>query len=126
MLELYRLEVGYIPGAMEDKWFIYFENGWLRFHRSWTGTCIYGLKVQPTPQGGQVAESWVNRDPEQYRSTDTGYDRRLVDFLIDAFLLRKEGIKFPMPRNSVELPKGVLQHSIAGRGYPESEADTAS
>ena len=123
MLELDRLEVGYVPGAMEDKWFIYFENGWLRFHRSWTGACIYGLKVQTTSQGGQVAESWVNRDAEQYRSTDTGYDRRLVDFLIDAFLLRKAESRFPMPMNAAELPKGLLQHSVVGRGYPEVEAE---
>ena len=26
---------------MEDKWFIFMENGILYFHRSWTGVCIY-------------------------------------------------------------------------------------
>ena len=122
--ELERLEVGYVPEAMEDKWFIYFENGWLRFHRSWTGACIYGLKVQASPVGGRISESWANRDAEQYRRTDAEYDRRLVDFLIDAFLLKKEGIKFPMPENSADLPKGLLQHSVVGRGYPEADTET--
>ena len=124
MPEVDRLEVGYVPGTMEDKWFIYFENGWLRFHRSWTGACIYGLKVQTTSEGGQVTESWVNRDAEQYRGTDVEYDRRLVDFLIDAFLLKKEGIKFPMPKSSADLPNGLLQHSAVGRGYPEVDTET--
>ena len=25
----------------EDKWFIYWENDTLFFHRSWTGVCVY-------------------------------------------------------------------------------------
>lgn len=32
-----RLQLGLIPQEMEDKWFVYFENGWLYLHRSWTG-----------------------------------------------------------------------------------------
>ena len=32
-----RLREGLIPAAMEDKWFVYFDHGWLYLHRSWTG-----------------------------------------------------------------------------------------
>ncbi|WP_223257705.1 hypothetical protein [Pectobacterium peruviense] len=35
--EAEQMRQGIIPKQMEDKWFIYFEDGWLRFHRSWTG-----------------------------------------------------------------------------------------
>jgi hypothetical protein len=35
-----------LPHAMEDKWFIYFDQGWLLFHRSWTGAAIYGLRLE--------------------------------------------------------------------------------
>ena len=45
------LVMGLIPKGMEDKWFVYFDgpahrHGWLLFHRSWTGACIYGIEQQ--------------------------------------------------------------------------------
>lgn len=32
---------GAIPWQMEDKWFIFYEDGRLFFHRSWTGLCVF-------------------------------------------------------------------------------------
>jgi hypothetical protein len=106
---------------MEDKWFIYYEHGWLNFYRSWTGAYIYALQLEGSPGGMRVVDSWVNRNPQQYAASDTAYDRRLVRFLIDAFLLKKSGVVFPMPKGVPgDVPKGVVQHSCIGRGYPES------
>ena len=110
---------GLVPSAMEDKWFIYFEDGWLRFHRSWTGAFIYGLRLERSPADLRVVESWVNRNPDQHKASDTSYDRKLVRFLIDAFLLKKEDAKFPLPSNAKNWPQGVVQHTLVGRGYPE-------
>ena len=42
-----RLRQGLIPQEMEDKWFIYLEDGQLCLHRSWTGTWIYALRLEP-------------------------------------------------------------------------------
>ena len=92
------LAKGYLPESMEDKWFIYYERGWLKFHRSWTGFCIYGLHFQESPRGLQPLDSWVNRDPHQYKETDTAYDRELAGFLIDRFLLNKANAVFPRRR----------------------------
>jgi len=33
--------MGLVPEEIEDKWFIYWEDDTLFFHRSWTGNCIY-------------------------------------------------------------------------------------
>ena len=118
-----QLMLGVIPQQMEDKWFIYFADGWLRFHRSWTGAFIYALRLDGSPAGVRVVESWVNRNPQQYAARDAAYDRRLVAFLIDAFLLRKPNVQFPMPSSSAGTPKGVVQHSITGRAYPESDLE---
>jgi len=101
---------GLVPGRMEDKWFIYYEDGWLRFHRSWTGAFIYALRLDGSPAGMRVTQSWVNRNPQQYKETDTAYDRKLVRFLIDTLLLRKSDIVFPT-------------RASAGTGYPESGAE---
>ena len=88
--EAEHLMLGLIPQAMEDKWFVYFEDGWLRFHRSWTGYCIYALRLDGSPLGVRVLESWVNRNPQQYTATDVAEDRARVRSLMDR-LLRTHG-----------------------------------
>jgi len=54
--EAERLVLGLRPAGMEDKWFICFHQGWLLFHRSWTGVCIYGLQLERLADGVRVAE----------------------------------------------------------------------
>jgi hypothetical protein len=119
--EMDLLVFGVIPKEMEDKWFICLHQGWLLFHRSWTGACIYGLRLEAMRGGARVADSWVSRDPAQYKGTSVEYDRKLVRFLIDAFLLHRPAT-FPMPAG-VEAPPGAYQHSVVGRAYPESPAE---
>ena len=64
-----RMQRGYIAKEMEQKWNIYLEGDWLYFCRSWTGYCIYQLRLEQIGEGYQVAEAWLNRDPaQQYRS----------------------------------------------------------
>ncbi len=113
------LVFGLIPKEMEDKWFICFHQGWLLFHRSWTGACIYGLHLEAVRGGSRATDSWVSRDGAQYKGVDVEYDRKLLRFLIDALLLRREAI-FPMPAGVESVPPGVYQHSVVGRAYPES------
>jgi hypothetical protein len=117
------LRVGLVPQEMEDKWFIYFDDNWLRFHRSWTGALIYALQLAESTKGVHVTASWVNRDPEQYTETDLGYDRNVLRFLIDALLLQKTDIAFPMRAGNADAPPGLFQHSYVGRANRESKAD---
>lgn len=35
------IRFGSLPWQMEDKWFIFYEDGKLFFHRSWTGLCVF-------------------------------------------------------------------------------------
>lgn len=110
---------GLRPRAMEDKWFIYFEDDWLCLHRSWTGSLIFWLKLDGCPAGVRVTKAWVNRDPEQYRETDSSYDGMMLDFLIRRLLLHQDA-EFPVrPTDVANSPKGVFQHHIVGRAYPE-------
>lgn len=59
---------GLVPESMDDKWFIYSENDWVYFHRSWTGHCIYKLKLDGASAGVRVTEAWVSRDSSYYNS----------------------------------------------------------
>jgi hypothetical protein len=102
--EAEQLVLGFVPGQMEDKWFIYFESGWLRFHRSWTGAFIYALRLDGSGSGVRVLESWVNRDTSQYRLNDSEFDRRFVRYLIDVLLLKKRNVVFPVPPQEAGAP----------------------
>ena len=113
------LVLGLRPAGMDDKWFICFHQGWLLFHRSWTGVCIYGLQLERLAGGVQVRDSWVNRDPSQYKGTELEYDRKLARFLIDALLLHRPAV-FPLPAGVEHMPPGAYQHSVVGRAFPES------
>lgn len=64
--EFERISLGLKPETMEGKWFIFLDGEWLSFHRSWTGICVYQVRLEQTANGHRVAEAWVNRDPEQY------------------------------------------------------------
>lgn len=69
------LSRGHVPTEMEDRWFSYMEDDVLYIHRSWSGNCIF--KVRLNPSGDHTAV--INRDPEQFGSEDT--DRDLEDLM---------------------------------------------
>jgi hypothetical protein len=85
------IKKGHVP-VDDDKWFIYFDEKrrQLFFHRTWTGFCVYRVTLRPFSGGWEIAETWVNRDSEQYESTDPTYDAAVLLWLIDVFLLDKE------------------------------------
>jgi hypothetical protein len=80
---------GFIPKEMEDKWFIYYENETLYFHRSWTGNCIFVVHFVLDEGPMRATHIEANRDPVQYNNASDGKDLRLVNRLIDTLLLRK-------------------------------------
>ena len=111
---------GLIPRQMEDKWFIYFHEEWLYFLRSWTGAYVFALRLDGSPAGVRVTDSWVNREPNENKGNDDEYDRKLLSFLVDALLLGKS-VQFPLPSDQFGFKPGVVQHSYVGRAYPEVE-----
>ncbi|MBE0564480.1 MAG: hypothetical protein IH621_00860 [Krumholzibacteria bacterium] len=92
--EMQAIRHGVIPAQMEDKWFIYWRDDRLHCHRSWTGICIYVARFEPDGGGARLVGAAVNRNPEQYGSTDDEQDARLLEYVIDAVLLRRE-VEFP-------------------------------
>jgi hypothetical protein len=104
---------GVIPEVMEDKWFIYFSENHLYFHRSWTGICTYVVEFDPPPNGWRAIRLFANRDPTQYACTDDSADVALLWFLIDVLLLHRTHV-FPDSGLSEEEAPLVAWH-IAGR-----------
>ena len=85
--EYENLKRGFVPMQMEDKWFIYFEDDWLHFHRSWTGHEVYKAKVEHTGGEHIIKEFWAERNPEKNKNEDDEKDIENLYFLIGAALL---------------------------------------
>lgn len=85
--ELEMLKKGHIPEAMEDHWFMYFENNKLYIHRSWTGFCLYIISVS---ENGMICNAQVNRNKEQYTNFNDEYDKYMIASLIYKLVERKD------------------------------------
>jgi 8-oxo-dGTP pyrophosphatase MutT (NUDIX family) len=88
--EMAQLIRGFIPKAMEQKWFAYFEDGTLRIHRSWTGFEAYRLHLTPMKEEKghwSVIKTEFNRHPGQMLVDDREALTNLHD-LVEELLLR--------------------------------------
>jgi len=91
------LKKGLIPEEMEDKWFIYFENNWLYFHRSWTGYGIFKAEIIEEKNNNddkiyKINEFYVESNKEYYNSDNGENELDLIRQLI-YFGLLKFGIR---------------------------------
>ena len=111
--EMEMIQRGVVPEQMEDKWFIYWEEGTLYFHRSWTGFCIYVVRFAPENRSWRMVGADVSRDPEEYKETSDEKDALLVSALVDVLLLRRDPA-LPKEGESDE-QAAVLDWSMIGR-----------
>ncbi|MGH9555482.1 MAG: hypothetical protein ACRD2Y_06630 [Terriglobales bacterium] len=111
--EAERIRLGLVPAQMEDKWFIFLEAAQLYLHRSWSGFCMFRVRLEPAGEGVRVAEAWVNRDPEQYSGTDDVYDVALLAYLIDRLLLGRQP-PFPFPEGLQPEAESLFRHHMVG------------
>jgi hypothetical protein len=95
--EFAKIKVGHVSQDMDDKWDIGFEDPWLLICRSWSGHCIYKIRIMSDDASATIAESWVNRDPMQYQLTNLDYDRRFSLWLINRRLLGNDDPAAPSP-----------------------------
>lgn len=113
--EFEQIKRGFVPKAMEDKWFICFEDGTLYFHRSWTGVCVFSLKLVEENGRFEAAQALLNSELEL---TDLSYQAELLDYLIRRLLLKQDA-PFPKPGGIFKRLAGVFQHHVSGTGYSE-------
>ena len=111
--EMEAIRMGVIPRQMEDKWFVYWKDGDLYFHRSWTGFCTYIVHFKDQEGGARMFKAEVNRDPDQYTETDNAYDAQLIAYLVDVLLLQKESV-FP-GKGGTPGEQAIANWSMVGR-----------
>jgi hypothetical protein len=104
---------GLVPREMEDKWFVFFENGLLHMHRSWTGYCIYRVQFEAGPDDCRATEAIVNDDPDQYRANGDVHEGESLRALISILLLRRPT---PYPTSASDADAAAMeQWSVMGR-----------
>lgn len=113
--EFRTMKAGLIPEAMEDKWFVYFKDGHLLIHRSWTGMPVYKVKIQKIGEGYKVGIAYMSVG---LVNDDKAYQANLLNFLVSNLLLGKS-VPFPNDNTFKEKIPGIVQHGFSGTGYPE-------
>ena len=82
-----KLIKGLIPKQMEDKWFVFYADNWLYFHRSWTGFGIYKAKIIKKNDSYFIKEFQAERNQDKYHNEDDNTDIENISFLIGRGLL---------------------------------------
>jgi len=113
--EYERIQCGFVPSVMEEKWFIYFDEPFLFLHRSWTGQAAYQIELEPDENGARVVGA--ARSGDFLSDGDEAYDSAFLEFLIATFLLGRNA-PFPLPEGE-NANSGVYQHVMAGTGASE-------
>lgn len=110
--EMERIKLGVVPEQMEDKWFVYWQDSTLYFHRSWTGFCIFVVHFVPEGESCRMVSAELNRDPEQVGKPQ-GRDDEMMSYLIDALLLRRDAV---LPSDEPDEGQRALEMwSVVGR-----------
>jgi hypothetical protein len=81
------IKKGLIPKEMEDKWFIFYEDGYLYFHRSWTGRGIFKAEIIKEDNGYIIKEFSAEADKKISKMNDEKNIRTFV-MLISMGLLK--------------------------------------
>lgn len=110
--EMVRIRQGVIPSQMEDKWFVYWHDNALSFHRSWTGICIYVVHFVPEGESCRMVRATRNRDPDEVNEGESQHDA-MVSYLIDVLLLHEDA-EFPSTESN-EMRRAMEGWSIMGR-----------
>ena len=95
--EFLRLKRGFVAESMDDclradRWHVFFKDPWLHFVRSWTGFCVYKVRLEVSDGGCKIVQAFASRDAKQYGGTDARQDVEILSFLIDHLLLDRDQI----------------------------------
>jgi hypothetical protein len=139
--QLEKLKNGFAASDMDQKWNIYFDDGKLYLHRSWTGSCIYIADVFEQKDGsGLITTVTVNRNKDEYNFSSAEADKNLIRKIIQFQLLdyeprvkeidlsdeRLSVIKKEIPAEYVTASFSYYKESIANlrltwNSYPENK-----
>jgi len=117
--EFVRLRQGLIPRQMEDKWFVYYDEPFLYWHRSWSGKPVYRIEFALKDGTARVIDAQISKALGA-NEAELAHQAQMLDFLVSNLMLG-QAKPFPRPPGLREPQAGIFQHHIAGTAYPERE-----
>jgi hypothetical protein len=87
--QMSKVLLGKKPLDMDHRWIIYYNDGFLYFHRSWTGNCIYKIKIDKSNYAAKIVEVLVNTNPKEYKYSNIPEEINHFNQLFDSFLQSK-------------------------------------
>jgi len=81
-----QLAQGIYASCTEEKWNVFLLDNYMYWSRSWTDICIYKVTFQKKPIGVELTQLKVNRNPEEYGSTNLKHDVRLFKKFLGFFI----------------------------------------
>jgi hypothetical protein len=115
-----RLRDGLVPRQMEDKWFVYYDEPFLYWHRSWSGKPVYWIGFAFENGAARVVDAQISKALGASEA-ELEHQAQMLDFLICNLMLG-QAKPFPRPPGLKEPNAGVFQHHIAGTAYPERQS----
>lgn len=67
--QMANIRLGFIPVAMEQKWFTYFADSALHTYRSWTGFYMFRIHFEPRAEGWRATHAEMNMDPAYFNGS---------------------------------------------------------
>jgi hypothetical protein len=85
-IEYHALIQGFSPRDMDDRWLMYLKDDWLYLHRSWTGFCIFKVKLQSIGNEFRLTNLQINRNYTQYKSTNIEADKNELNSVLNTLI----------------------------------------
>jgi hypothetical protein len=82
---------GYTSRSMEEKWNIYFENGWLRLVRSWTGLEVYKAQIKKQVENYVIDDFFVTTHRDYGKQSDD-VERDTFESVVTSHLLGNKAV----------------------------------
>ncbi len=82
--EMQVLRRGHIPHAQEDHWYMYTDEEYIRYFRSWTGVCSFEAHYMKVGDGYIVDRLRMNKDLAQFGVNGDESGEALFKYLIAA------------------------------------------
>ncbi len=117
-----RIQLGYRPYDMDEKWKVFAEGRIVYIHRSWKGRGIYEATFAQAEGGWRIASAIVESDGSCYRRRSDEYDRVMLELVLSSIVLGEPATELRealvelqrTESGSQDLPTGVVLHSSLG------------
>ena len=72
------------PSGMDDRWYVTCESDIINFYRTWTGSCIYRVKMNN--EKNRLIQLDINNNLEQYKFSNIEEEIVLFDSIFNLLL----------------------------------------